>query len=99
MKGANGIDLPIFDAATLDTRILSSSSGVVVARVNYLYEPLKLRYLPSDFNLAEVFMLKPRKSANVEILDPSGSTSYTCDFSGSGGTPSCNPGGSVGTTQ
>ena len=99
LKGANGIDFPIFDAANLDTRILSSSSGVVVARVNYLYEPLKLRYLPSDFNLAEVFMLKPRKSANVEILDPSGSTSYTCDFSGSGGTPSCNPGGSVGTTQ
>jgi len=87
LKGTNGINFPAFDAASLDTRILSSSSGVVVARVNYIYEPLKLRYMPSDFNLSEVFMLKPRKSANVDIIDPSGSTTYTCSFSGN--TPSC----------
>lgn len=82
LKGANGIDFPAFDAASLDKRILSNSSGVVVARVNYIYEPLKLRYMPSNFNLTEVFMLKPRKSANVDIEDPNGSTTYTCSFSG-----------------
>jgi len=87
LKGANGKDLVAFDAAALDKRILSSTSGVVVARVNYIYEPLKLRYMPSDFDLTEVFMLKPRKSANVDIKDPNGSTEYTCSFSG--GDPVC----------
>ena len=82
-----------FDASGLDTRILSSTSGVVVARVNYNYEPLKLRYMPSNFDLREVFMLKPRKSANVDIKDPSGSSSYTCSFSA--GKPSCTTGGTT----
>ena len=83
LKGANGIDFPNFDADALDTRILSNGSGVVVARVNYMYEPLKLRYMPSDFNLAETFMLKPRKSNDVSIVDPvSGATEYTCNFVG-----------------
>jgi len=79
----NGAFPTTFDASTLDTRILSNTSGVVVARVNYLYEPLKLRYMPDDFNLSETFMLKPRKSANVDILDNSGanpSNNYTCTY-------------------
>ncbi|MEP3890899.1 MAG: TadE/TadG family type IV pilus assembly protein [Hellea sp.] len=82
-----------FDASTLDSRILSNTSGVVVARVNYNYEPLKLRYMPSNFDLREVFMLKPRKSANVEIKDTDGSSSYTCSFSA--GKPSCTTGGTT----
>ena len=89
LKGAKGIDFPDFDAEKLDKRILSNSSGVVVARVNYLYEPLKLRYMPTDFNITEVFMLKPRKSINVDIGDSSGPLEYSCDFSGPGGAPSC----------
>jgi len=76
-----------FNAGNLDTRILSSTSGVVVARVNYRYEPLKLRYMPSDFDIRETFILKPRTSANVEIEDPSGATDYTCTFVS--GKPSC----------
>jgi len=85
LKGKNGIDLPTFNADDLDDRILSSSSGVVVARVNYIYEPLQLRYMPSEFNISEIFMLKPRKSANVDIheLDQTGalaSNKYTCSF-------------------
>jgi len=56
-----------FNADNLDTRILSDTSGVVVARVIYSYEPLKLRYTSTNFNLTETFMLKPRKSANVDI--------------------------------
>lgn len=94
LKGANGKDLPNFDAASLDKRILSSSSGVVVARVNYIYEPLKLRYMPSDFDLTETFMLKPRKSANVDIEDPSGSNEYSCSFGGDGN-PHCTAGGTT----
>jgi len=85
LKGKEGTDLPDFNAADLDERILSSSSGVVIARVNYIYEPLKLRYMPTEFDLSEIFMLKPRKSANVDIheLDGSGgvtSNNYKCDF-------------------
>jgi len=67
---------------SVDTRILSSTSGVVVARVSYLYEPLKLRYMPTDFNLRETFMLKPRKSANVDFEETSGGTTsnkFSCD--------------------
>jgi len=99
LKGSNGIDFPAFDAAGLDTRILSSSSGVVIARVNYKYEPLKLRYMPSDFNLTETFMLKPRKSANVDIheVDASGtvtSNNYSCSFTDSG-KASCSANGTL----
>ena len=96
LKGSNGKDFPNFDAASLDTRILSSSSGVVVARVNYIYEPLKLRYMPSDFDMNETFMLKPRKSANVDISDDSGSmpsNKYNCVFTM--GKPSCTTNGTV----
>jgi len=91
-KGSEGIALPPFNAEALDTRILSSTSGVVVARVNYAYEPLKLRYMSKDFNISEIFMLKPRKSANVDIheVDNAGtltSNNYSCDTNG------CDPDG------
>jgi len=90
----NGPFPTTFDASTLDTRILSSTSGVVVARVSYVYEPLKLRYMPKDFYLRETFMLKPRKSANIDFEDTSGgttSTKYKCDFKNE--KPDCQPNG------
>jgi len=96
LKGTNGIDLPTFNAADLDDRILSSTSGVVVARVNYVYEPLKLRYMPTDFNISETFMLKPRKSANVDIEDANGGTpsnKYSCTFVS--GKPNCTTNGTL----
>jgi len=68
-KGAEGTNFANFDAANLDTDILNSTSGVVVARVQYLYKPLQLRYAPKEFKITETFMLKPRKSANVDIED------------------------------
>ncbi|WP_051279926.1 TadE/TadG family type IV pilus assembly protein [Hellea balneolensis] len=92
----NGPFPSTFDASKLDTRILSSTSGIVVARVIYGYEPLKLRYMQSDIDLKETFMLKPRKSANVDIEDNSGGTpsnNYSCVFSG--GKPSCSANGNV----
>ena len=92
----NGPFPTTFDASTLDTRILSSTSGVVVARVNYNYEPLKLRYMPTDFDLTEVFMLKPRKSANVDIEDTSGATTsnrYSCSFNATTNKPNCTTNG------
>ena len=56
-----------FNPDSLDDRILSDMSGIVVARVSYNYNPLKLRYTKTDIDLRETFMLKPRKSENVEI--------------------------------
>jgi len=56
-----------FNADSLDDLILSSTSGVVVARVEYDYEPLKLRYFDSNFTLSETFLLKPRVAANVQF--------------------------------
>ncbi len=62
-----------FDATSLDTKILSANSGVVVTRVTYQYSPLKLRYFDTDITLNETFMLKPRRSDAVEIEDGIGS--------------------------
>jgi len=58
-----------FDPATVDTRILNSTSGVVVARIGYNYTPLMLRYTDSTIQLKETFLLKPRRSASVPIGD------------------------------
>lgn len=92
----NGPFPTTFDASKLDDRILSSTSGIVVARVIYSYEPLKLRYMESDFDLKETFMLKPRKSANVDIEDNGSGTpsnQYSCVFAS--GKPSCSANGNV----
>lgn len=92
----NGPFPTTFDASKLDDRILSSTSGIVVARVIYSYEPLKLRYMKSDFDLKETFMLKPRKSANVDIEDNGSGTpsnQYSCVFAS--GKPSCSANGNV----
>ena len=77
----NGTFPNTFNADGLDNLILSDTSGVVVARVSYDYEPLKLRYFDSNFTLTETFLLKPRKSANVEFDNGSGITDYTCTVS------------------
>lgn len=92
----NGPFPTTFNADGLDERILSETSGVVVARVLYGYEPLKLRYMNSDFDLQETFMLKPRKSAFVDIEDTSGATpsnKYGCDFAS--GAVNCTTQGNV----
>lgn len=65
----NGAFPESLDTDDLEERILSNTSGIVVARVSYNYEPLKLAYLPDDFEIKETFMLKPRKSINVTIED------------------------------
>lgn len=79
----NGAFPEAFDANSLDDLILSESSGVVVARVSYDYEPLKLRYMDTNFKMSETFLLKPRKSDNVNFDDGNGEiTDFTCSFSG-----------------
>lgn len=70
-----------FDANGLDDLILSQSSGVVVARVSYDYEPLKLRFMTTNFTMSETFLLKPRQSANVDFSDAAGNiVDFNCGF-------------------
>ncbi len=69
-----------FDPASLDSRILNENSGVVVARIAYDFEPIKVKYFKSNFTLRENFLLKPRKSARVDIGDAIG-TEISCSAS------------------
>ena len=92
----NGPYPSTFNANDLDDRILSNTSGVVVARVLYNYKPLNLRYTSSNIDLQETFMLKPRQSINVDIEETNGGTTsnqYKCDFVL--GKPSCGLNGNV----
>lgn len=58
-----------FKPEDVDTRILNTTSGVVVARIGYNYTPLMLRYTNDTIQLKETFLLKPRRSASVPIGD------------------------------
>ena len=62
-----------FDAASLDSKLLSATSGVVVTRVKYRYTPIQLRFFDSTITLEETFLLKPRRSDAVQIQDGPGS--------------------------
>lgn len=53
-----------FDAAGLGSSMLSSTSGAVVARVNFKYSPVTYAFM-EDVTLHETFALKPRKSLTV----------------------------------
>jgi len=64
-----GQDLQPFNPDTVDSRILNTTSGVVVARVAYSYTPLMLRFTDADINLRETFLLKPRRSESIPIGD------------------------------
>ena len=72
--------LPPFDASNLDDLILSDTSGVVVARLSFDYEPLKLRFLDTNITLRETFLLKPRRSAAVEFGTTGTPTDFTCSI-------------------
>ena len=67
--GSKATAIPAFDASTLDTQLLSSTSGIVVTRVRYEYTPLQLRFFDSTITLEETFLLKPRRSDSLKIQD------------------------------
>lgn len=94
--------LPDFDAADLSTEMLSEDSGIVVARVAFRYSPMGLPntlkentskgLLPTTLVFSETFLLKPRRSAVVEVGAGAGTTiscsgsasSINCTESGGG---------------
>ena len=64
-----------FDASAISDMI-SATSGAVVARVNYKYEPVTMKFM-DKVTLSETFVLKPRKSVSV-AYDEGGNTTFTC---------------------
>ncbi len=82
-------DLPAFDVNTLGPELLSADSGVVVARVRYPYSPMGLsrrenaegkRWLPDELNFGDTFILKPRRSTEIEIVEADKKTTCTGRF-------------------
>ncbi len=83
---AGAAALPAFDVSTVDTSLLNDTAGIVVARVAYLYSPMKLQYMKTDFTMSDTFILKPRRSSEVAFANTPGKT-FTCTSSGT--TVSC----------
>ena len=73
-----------FDTAKVKD-MMTTTSGAVVARVNFEYQPVTMSYV-QKMTLSETFILKPRKSASV-IFDEGGTSTFSCTVSGM--TPSC----------
>ena len=65
-----------FDPSSLGSNMLNATSGVVVARVNFRYKPLTLKFA-ENMTLHETFYLKPRRSLSVPF-DEGGSTNFSC---------------------
>lgn len=65
-----------YDPSLLNTQMLNPQSGVVVARLNYKYEPVTLMFM-ENFTMAETLVMKPRKSISVPF-DEGGVTNFTC---------------------
>ena len=68
-----------YDPSVLGNNMLNTTSGVVVARVNYNYTPATLAFM-QKVTLHETFLLKPRKSLSVPF-DEGGKSSFTCSAS------------------
>jgi len=66
----------VYDPAVLNTQMLNAQSGVVVARINYRYEPVTAAFM-KDVVLNETFVMKPRRSITVPF-DQGGSDEFTC---------------------
>ena len=75
-----------YDPSTLGNNLLSDTSGVVVARVNYKYKPTTLVFM-KNVTLSETFILKPRKSLVVPF-DEGGKSNFSCTAQ-SGQTVTC----------
>jgi len=66
----------VYDPSGLNSQMFNSDSGVVVARINYQYQPTTMMFL-NQFTMAETFVMKPRKSVSVPF-DDAGMSDFTC---------------------
>jgi len=95
-NGSHG-GLTQYDKNSLSTELLPIGGGIVVASVKHRYEPFGFKkmdgdeagegFLPTDIELEETFLLKPRRSATVTIGDVG--THVRIDCSGSVDNVSC----------
>ncbi len=72
-----------YDPNDIGTRLLTPTSGAVVARIQYNYESVTYKFVEAFTVLEETFILKPRSSADIPFsLDGTPGT-FTCTSSGS----------------
>lgn len=65
-----------YDPSTLGANMLNTTSGVVVARVNFKYKPVTYAFM-ENVTLNETFALKPRKSLSIPF-DDAGKKNFNC---------------------
>jgi len=68
-----------YSASDIDDQLINSTSGVVVARANYSYEPTTFKFMDTTV-LGETFTLKPRVSSVIPF-DEGGRSNFTCTAS------------------
>jgi len=71
-----------YDPADISARLLTPSSGAVVARVQYEYESITYQFVEKFTTLEETFILKPRSSADIPFSLDGTPGSFTCTASG-----------------
>lgn len=86
---SQGANFPTFDPSTIDSRMLDSNSGALVARVEYDFKLLsngnettakQNRFIDGGATLREQFIAKPRIDATLPFVDGSDNpgASYSC---------------------
>jgi Flp pilus assembly protein TadG len=68
-----------FDATSVNSTLLNSTSGLIVTRVSYNYKSPSREFVGTP-TLSETFMLKPRKSTSIPFVNGAGST-VSCSLS------------------
>ena len=71
-----------YDPADISARLLTPSSGAVVARVQYEYESITYQFVEKFTTLEETFILKPRSSPDIPFSLNGTPGSFTCTASG-----------------
>jgi len=72
-----------YDPNDIGTRLLTPTSGAVVARVQYNYESVTYKFVEAFTLLEETFILKPRSSADIPFSLDGTPGSFICTSSGS----------------
>ncbi len=72
-----------FDPTDIGTRLLTETSGAVVARLQYNYRSVTYKFVEPFTLLEETFILKPRSSADIPFTLDGSPKTYNCKSEGS----------------
>ena len=78
-----GLTGQAYDPANIGTRLLTTDSGAIVARVQYSYESVTYKFVEQFTTLEETFILKPRSSQDIPFALDGTIRNYTCNSTGS----------------